>query len=348
MRAGGGSGIQAPARDAAPAGRRRGSRPLLVLLLVASLGAAGFSFLNTPFTGAASPALPVFLEDAPLPLDPTADFWDDVPATLLSLSAQIGYLPKGGGSIKDVSVQLVRNESWLAVRLQWDDATADTVIAQTDDFSDAVAVQLAGGTATLPFVCMGQLGSQVEIWQWRAERDPLAGGGLSYEEAYPGLLVDYYPFENESTFYPAWAAGNFLALANNTPVETLTAAAPGTLTTVEAAPVWGAGAWEAGQWSVLFARPLLPPGEGVTVEGDQISVAFAAWDGARDERDGQKSTSSWYPLSFRGAVPHKLDLTFAFAIGLPVVIAAVLIFLLLGYLRRRPSPYQKGRGGKWP
>lgn len=338
-----GSRSESSASDdrAAPQAPRR--RPLAVLILAASLLAAALSAFNAPFTGAASPSLPVYLEKAPLPLDPEAALWDDVPSTVLPLSAQITYLPKGGGSIPEVRVQLLRNESWLAVRLQWEDATKDVIVGQPGDFSDAVAVQLAGAGASAPFVCMGQLGSQVEIWQWRAERDPIAGGGLTFEEAYPGLIVDYYPFENESTFYPAWAAGNFLALENRTPVETLTAASPGTLTTIQGAPVWGAGVWRSGEWSVEFARPLLP-GEGVTVEGDQVAIAFAAWDGARDERDGQKSTSSWQPLSFQGGFREKPDLTFALLVGVPTVV--IPIVLLLVYALRRRSPSQRGKGGK--
>ncbi|MFN8454039.1 MAG: ethylbenzene dehydrogenase-related protein [Anaerolineae bacterium] len=67
--------------------------------------------------------------------------------------------------------------------------------------------------------------------------------------------------------------------------------------------VQGYGAWADGKWRVIFSRNLASAEtDDVTFKLDQLySVAFAAWDGANGERNGQKSTSQWVALQFEGA-----------------------------------------------
>jgi DMSO reductase family type II enzyme heme b subunit len=53
-----------------------------------------------------------------------------------------------------------------------------------------------------------------------------------------------------------------------------------------------------GRWSVVLRRPLtVPPEAGVPLAAaDRLSVAFALWDGAARDRNGQKFVSIWHDL----------------------------------------------------
>jgi hypothetical protein len=75
-------------------------------------------------------------------------------------------------------------------------------------------------------------------------------------------------------------------------VEVAGAKGPGSLTTApsSAQVVQGSGAWDRGIWT-LELRAKLPPEQ---CKG--LSVAFAVWDGASNDRNGQKSVSIWHRL----------------------------------------------------
>jgi len=53
-----------------------------------------------------------------------------------------------------------------------------------------------------------------------------------------------------------------------------------------------------GCWTVVFRRPLTVPAEGGVplAAGDKLSIAFALWDGAARDRNGQKLVSIWHDL----------------------------------------------------
>jgi cytochrome b558/566 subunit A len=85
-----------------------------------------------------------------------------------------------------------------------------------------------------------------------------------------------------------------------TPVEDLNAGGFGSLTAQTAAGqnVQGSGGWVDGRWRVIFMRDLTSAeAEDVSFAADKVySIAFAAWDGANGERNGEKSTSQWLSL----------------------------------------------------
>jgi DMSO reductase family type II enzyme heme b subunit len=64
--------------------------------------------------------------------------------------------------------------------------------------------------------------------------------------------------------------------------------------------VKASGQWSSGKWTVVFIRPLVAAGEeeGIPLApGGTASVAFALWDGAFRDRDGQKLISIWQDLT---------------------------------------------------
>jgi complex iron-sulfur molybdoenzyme family reductase subunit gamma len=102
--------------------------------------------------------------------------------------------------------------------------------------------------------------------------------------------------------------------------------------------VKGYGVWANGKWRVIFSRDLAST-EAADVSfapGKVYSLAFAAWDGANGERNGQKSTSQWVSLQLEGAAPAVRPAQPAAApfdwTGLAYVFAPMVLvtFLILG------------------
>jgi hypothetical protein len=75
-------------------------------------------------------------------------------------------------------------------------------------------------------------------------------------------------------------------------VEVAGAKGQGSLTTAlpKAQAVRGSGSWDRGIWTLEMRT-------GMAAEGCKgLSIAFAVWDGASNDRNGQKSVSIWHRL----------------------------------------------------
>jgi mono/diheme cytochrome c family protein len=208
------------------------------------------------------------------------------------------YLPP------DLQVGALHDGKTLALRLTWLDLTCNDSVTRPDDFEDMAAVQLFKG-APEPFLGMGSESSQVDLWLWRARwhgHAATAGTGQ----------LDDYPFEspiyrnlskskNKLDFFTARAAGNLNAnLDHSLSASNLTAKGFGS-TTFRLKPsqmVTADATWDKGRWTVTLRRPLTVGAEdGISLApGDEASVAFAIWDGAARDRNGQKLFSIWHDL----------------------------------------------------
>ena len=69
--------------------------------------------------------------------------------------------------IQGVYVQAIHNGADLAIRLSWEDETVSASALRTEDFPDAVAVQLSAA-ADPPFFGMGSARGEVNVWHWKA------------------------------------------------------------------------------------------------------------------------------------------------------------------------------------
>lgn len=228
--------------------------------------------------------------------------WDNAQPTYLSLLPLWWRknLPKG------VYVQAVHNGVNIAVRMVWEDAGRNDNVLDQTAFSDGAAVQFSGSDSP-PFFAMGYEQDPVNIWNWKAWREPEAMEKYKEvqdiqlnmtDDIYPsaGILGEKVLFATAKDIDNPTSSGD-----TGTPVEDLSAGGFGSLTNqgADSQNVSGVGRWSDGFWEVVFYRDLVSDFEGDIkfVPGSSISVAFALWDGQFNDRNGQKSVTIWHKFA---------------------------------------------------
>jgi DMSO reductase family type II enzyme heme b subunit len=274
--------------------------PLWLLLAVVAAACGGTS------TPPASTAEVVAVARGAIALDPGSEAWRDVPEFRAALIPQDMVEPRLlVPSTPEVRVKAMSDGRRIAFCLEWADASRDD-LPGVSKFSDACAVQLpAKVEPDVPAPQMGEPGKSVEVSYWRAFWQSSADGRPDTIAAlYPNAAIDHYPFQAPSLaegspeqremarrYAPARALENAMAGPRVRPVEDLVGDGPGTLHPGTQATE-GRGARGEGSWSVVFARPL-PSG---LTPGGRGQVAFAVWDGAREEAGARKMRTAWVPL----------------------------------------------------
>ncbi|MBX7106435.1 MAG: c-type cytochrome [Gemmataceae bacterium] len=202
----------------------------------------------------------------------------------------------------DFRVQAIHDGKSIAIRLAWNDATRDDETTGPDQFEDMAAVQLFRGTVE-PFLGMGAEGAPPDLWLWRAT------WGRPKEDRGP---LDEYPFDTAfyrerlkgqavPDFATARAAGNPHTHADaSQSASNLVAKGVGSVTFRPKASqvVRATSSWSNGRRTVEFRRPIrVPTDAGVSLAPtESASIAFALWDGAARDRNGQKQSSIWHDL----------------------------------------------------
>ncbi|MFQ5871766.1 MAG: ethylbenzene dehydrogenase-related protein [Candidatus Geothermarchaeales archaeon] len=282
---------------------------------------------------------------APLPLtEPLSPLWDEATLIEVPLNPQVTTQPLTPfPSIRTLTARTLNNGTWIAFLLEWQDSTKDMSTAKTELFRDAAALQFPTVTE-LPYVCMGQAGNDINIWHWKGDwQADIEGAFSDVTDVYPNFWVNYYPFAlgeppyshpssfNESKrFIAGWEAGNPLSdPARVSSVEDLFARGFGTLTTQPHQDVLGWGKWNAGEWKVVFSRPLSNADRDDTQfqTGQTKPIAFAVWDGSNGEVDGKKSVSTWLTLEVES--PRPLAEPFVFNLPLLVLIGSIWVVSIL-------------------
>jgi DMSO reductase family type II enzyme heme b subunit len=129
------------------------------------------------------------------PLAPDDRAWERAPAAQLMVYPQSAVAP-GADRNEALAVELraLAGNGLLAVRLAYADRTEDRLsTTQADRFADAAAIQLASRAGNaLPYVGMGEPGSPVTIWYWRAGGAPerLVAQGFGSLERAPGAAPE--------------------------------------------------------------------------------------------------------------------------------------------------------------
>jgi hypothetical protein len=292
--------------------------------------------------------------DQEISTDPHAAIWTQAQAVTVKLGPQQIAPPFGGGAIKELQARALHNGRQIAFLLEWADATRDMESAQTDRFSDAVALQFPYQIEAQPSPFMGDARNAVNIWQWQAswQRDIDEGGLADVDRIYP-------PYADEVPYgiYVGRDVGNWRSqLDHKTPVENLIAQGWGTLTHQEQQHVLGKGIWENGRWKVVFLRALQTglAGDASFIAGQKLSVNFALWEGTQAERGARKSVSLlWHeleleslPAGFAGATEPVKTAPAVRTVGVDawvvalIAVLALLFGALLMWFIRRPQPQE--------
>ena len=159
----------------------------------------------------------------------------------------------------------------------------------------------------VPAPQMGEAGREVEITYWSsAWQARVEGRTPEIRSLYPQASVDHYPFEAASLppdsperkamadrYAPAHALKNFMDGDGVHCVQDLLADGPGTLSPAPETRSEGRGKWSNARWEVLIVRPV-PAGFSAS---ERTQVAFAVWEGSRQEAGSRKMRSVWTPLA---------------------------------------------------
>lgn len=232
-----------------------------------------------------------------LPEDPASPAWQRAPAVECALMP----LWWRDERVESVELRALHDGERIALHLRWKDATKDEELLGTETFSDLAALQLSAEDDP-PLFAMGDAGRSVDLWSWRAGWERDAGRPRDVADRYPNLSADLYGYQPEESaplFLTARAAGNPVAGAQRGHAgEELTAQGLGTVQTRAArdASLAARGVWKDGAWNVVFTRPMASVGAAPLAPGARAYVAAAVWDGAAQDRNGQKSVTVWHVL----------------------------------------------------
>lgn len=198
-------------------------------------------------------------------------------------------------TVANLKVKALHNGEWLALMLEWEDATKDEYV-EVDLASDACAIQfpIKEGNKTSPF--MGDKEHPVSIIHWKAiwQKDK-EEGPQKVVDLYPNTWVDTYQFGKDLTL----EAGNPLAgQKRDIPVEELVAGGFGTLTHQPQSDSYGGGIWNNGKWTVVLVHKMKTndPTDPLLQPGDKTVVAFAVWEGSSLNVGARKNYAPWVPL----------------------------------------------------
>ncbi len=264
-------------------------RAVSVLAIVIALG-FGLGVLNVPLASSAANSVEVFhLTDVAAPIDPQSQVWDRAAELEAPMSAQQMQQP-GGGSTRFVRVRAVEDGQTFAIRVSWDDDTRNDGQSQVP--TDAAAVQLPIDPAVLPYQCMGQSNSRVNIWQWKASLEVT-------DRSVAGAVAD------ESAGVRNLTSNGICKAVDSTGLEPR-------VRSYHDGKMWHVVFMRALSKGNLNSAPILP-----TLNS---SIAFAVWNGAHGEVRGMKSVTTWNTMSF--AAPPAGNAGNLLTLGAVILIAA--------------------------
>jgi DMSO reductase family type II enzyme heme b subunit len=106
--------------------------------------------------------------------------------------------------------------------------------------------------------------------------------------------------EKREVYSPGKAAGNPQSYQKQSPVDEIMAEGFGSSSVIQNRMSIAQGTWDKGEWSVIIARPLKRENGSVLTPGKDGFVAFAAWQGGKQEVGSRKSvTMGWVSLKVK-------------------------------------------------
>lgn len=252
------------------------------------------------------------------PKDLLNPVWNKAIATTVPLAPQkVTYPNLTVQSINEINVKSIYSEKQIAFQISWKDSTKDFTV-DADKFCDQLAVQLPVDPYNAPSYMMGNPGGTVHIVHWKAIwQEDCENGFRDVQDVHPNIWVDTYPGQEgeldkskrvyskditaehvvESQYtnsMPGTYSKNPMStIKRKTPVEEATAVGFGTLTTQETQQATGWAEWKNGVWTVCIVVPVNTGNIYKAVVNDKTKVAFALWDGYRQNIGGRKHYAPW-------------------------------------------------------
>lgn len=241
--------------------------------------------------------------------------WDGAREESISLMAQPMAIPRPKATTTQlVKVQAVHDGQWIAFKLRWN-AESKNEAGRLGQFSDAVALQFPVKEGPPPPVFMGAKDNPVHIFHWRAQYQKDHEQGKSeMKDLYPNMNPDMYPMEfkdaghveglteeKREVYSPGKAAGNPQSYQKAGAVDEILAEGFGSSSVIQNRMSMGQGTFKKSEWTVVIARPLKRENGSVLEPGKGSHVAFAVWQGSKQEVGSRKSvTMTWIPLRVNG------------------------------------------------
>ncbi|MGH7502477.1 MAG: c-type cytochrome [Longimicrobiales bacterium] len=255
-----------------------------------------------------------------LPVAPGDSAWTSAERFYLPLVGQIIVKPRWfSPSVDGVWVQAMHNGTELAMRFSWSDPSNSpapvwaqwrsriaSVMEPKEDPLLAPAAVASEPTAT------GTTGPDADQ---AAARDALAQGWPDALAVWfprtipPGMERPYFFMGNtrDPVYAWHWQSSGEAAFSERL------GRGPGRLDPLPASNgLEGQAAWQAGQWQVVFRRPLLAQDSANALTfgtGLPIPMAVFAWDGDNTETGTRGSLSTWYFVQLEEPVPRTLYAT---------------------------------------
>ena len=246
---------------------------LCVLIFISGCGVSDTKYSKCLEEGDCTSQLNVKKFSGDIPLSPDSKFWNSQqgPAkTTIDLGPQLITNPQWPDPfVKKVMVSVAQTETQIAVRLEWQDDSADNGIDQSRLYTDQAAIMFPlNSNKEVPPITMGGEGFPVNIWQWKAVRQ---------------VTADAAKKDSSATL---------------SPVEDLNAEGFSTLTRQDEQNVFGKGLRTDKGWQVVFKRSLTNADEHDVQFTGSTPMAVAIWNGGNRETNGQKGLAGWILLQF--------------------------------------------------
>lgn len=198
-------------------------------------------------------------------INPGGSEWNRPRQTTIPLLQQNVVAPHGGGSVRALSVKVLKLEEGMAFKLEWSDDSFDNG-TKSRACTDAAAIEFPIDRSGDTRLAMGHSGGPVNILYWRAETNSVKGNLKDQaQELVSAGIHDRGPKPEKLQ----------LLRSEST--------------------------WRNGKWCVVIFKPFNSADESSPSfeQNSETPIAFAVWNGRAGERRGLKSVSNWYLLRSR-------------------------------------------------
>lgn len=230
-------------------------------------------------------------------LEPGSSGWDSVQGQEINLMP----LWWRDDRVESVEVKTAHDGSNLYLQLSWADQTKDAQAGAVTDFFDGASVQFSKDEDP-PLFAMGSVDQAVSFWHWKAAWENAVDPEEMIERRYPDYAHATPPKELFHQSFSGQDAGNPVSNMDlKQGAEEGHAKGIGSYTAIkiQAEAAEAKSLWKEQRWYVVFKRELkVKDSDRIEFsQGKTINVAFAVWDGSKQDRNGQKMVSIWNELT---------------------------------------------------